>query len=507
MYQDLCKSLKLYSDVINMFRFYPTLDRVEMAKRLDISGTTFYKAIDDLSKKNLLVQVTPSGRAKETSYTLASDLFYMLGISIGASLCKIVFIGTDFRRMPEEAFSDHKANLIKRIKSILEINNDTTKELEKCEQDSYRNYIFFATPKSFLSLKQVINAVFDYCREQINSGNLRIFSIGISSTGIIDRDRQKIVRSHNLLYLDDIKIDGLIAPTNRDFFLEKGISVSLVQNSDASVIAEVIELYLTNSPFKGKKNIASLYLGYGVGSGLYLDGILFNGCHGFAGESGQLAAPTFIEECFYPLSEKKIPSIEVSTEQKTDKESPSKEESAEQKTNKESPSKVSLADLSKEKALLLNYVLSTWDNVDNRPHFSKDIMSYDEKIRKYVFEEEFEGQFKEKSSDEIYRFLAQNKDNANLLGKYFGGIVNTITNLLNVEMIIFTGKIYKSFDLIADVISQEQGNRGVKLGRTGRDDCALVKSSLGSLSPAVGAAIYSYHKKCDIPLSWNYPEQ
>lgn len=489
---EFCKSLKLYSDVLNMFRFYPSNDRVEMQKRLGVSATTFYKAIDDLTKKNLLIQATPAGKGKsETSYKLASSLFYMLGISIGASLCKVVFVGTDFKRMPQKDFASHKAELIKRIKPILEIDSGQVEELLECEKSSDRNYIFFATPKSFRSLKQVINVVFDYCREQINSGSLRIFSIGISSTGIIDRDAQKIVRSHNLPYLDGIKIDGLVAPTNRDFFIENEINVSLVQNSDASVIAEIIELYLVNSPFKGKRNIASIYLGYGVGSGLYLDGKMFFGCHGFTGETGQLTAPTFVEECAYPLV----------------KEYDNKEGSADQRIEKESQNNETSAALYEEKVSIGADVLATWDNENHCPLFSSDIMSYDEKIRKYVFQKVPESGFKEMSSTAIYEFLYKNKKNAALLGKYFGGIVNTITNLLNVEMIIFTGKIYKSFDLIADDISQEQGNRGVKLGRTGRDDCALVKSTLGSLSPAVGAAIYSYHEKCDIPLSWNYPDQ
>ena len=480
MSQDLCKSLKLYSDVLNMYRFYPKIDRVEMTKRLNISGTTFYKAIDDLQSKGLLTQAATvsTGRGKpESSYILASELFYMLGISIGASLCKIVFIGTNFQRMPAEKFSIHKTMLVERIKEILIKNNAKTDELDECIMDTDRNYIFFATPKdSFRCLKQVINTVFDYCRELIENGNLNLFSIGISSTGMIDRDAQIIVRSHNLPYLEGIKIDGLIDPTNRDYFIEKKIQVSLVQNSDASVIAEIIDLYTSNSPFKGKTNIVTLYLGYGIGSGLYLDGKLFSGCHGFAGETGQLTAPIFIEECAHPLSKNIEPSDDPMTWH----------------VRNVPPG---------------NDILSTWNHDKNCPYFSQDIMSYDEKIRKYVFELDEEDKFKDWSSKSIYKFLNKNRKNTLLLGKYLGGMVNTITNLLNVELIIFTGKIYRSFDLIADDISQEQGNRGVKLGRTGRDDCALVKSKLGSLSPTIGAAIYSYHKKCDIPLSWNYPEQ
>ena len=474
---DICKTLKLYSDVVNMYRFYPTVDRIEMTRRLNISGTTFYKAVDDLQKNGLLIQKASEGKGRaDASYMIARDLFYMLGISIGASLCKITFIGVDFRRMPSAIFKNHKSEIINIIKPILEYYKDETRELNECEEDNTRDYIFFSTPSSFRCLKRVINSVFDYCRKLIDSNKINLFSIGISSTGIIDRDAQKIVRSHNLPYLEGTKIDGLIDPTIRDYFFEKKITVSLVQNSDASVIAEIIELYLSNSPFKGKRNIATIYLGYGVGSGLYLDGHLFNGCHGFAGETGQLPAPFFKEECSIPLSKEKEP-VESNGESDNGNEESSEKD-----------------------------VMTGWDSDKKCPIFSADTMSYDEKIRKYVFEMNPEESFKHLTSSEILKYLEENEDKVTLLGKYLGGIVNTITNLLNVELIIFTGKIYKSFDLIANSISQEQDIRGVKLGRTGRDDCELVKSSLGSLSPAIGAAIFSYHKKCEIPLSWNHSE-
>ena len=490
MDSELRRSLKLYSDVLNMYRFYPIIDKSEMTRKLNISGTTFYKAVDELQKKNVIEIRIDGGRGKaEALYGVNRDIFYMLGISIGASLCKVVFIDANFNRMPAEMFAVHKNKLAEGIKKVLIENEDDTKELLECESDPERDYIFFKTPSSFRALKQAMNVVFDHCRFLVENEKMTLFSIGISSTGILDRDKQRIISSHNLRYLGNSEVLDFFEPINRDFFLERSINPYLVQNSDASIIAEIIQMYLSNSPYKGKSNIAAIYLGYGVGSGFYLDGRIFNGARGFAGESGQLAAPCFIEECGIAARNYNENESKVDTEKS-------------------------------------GSVLNGWDKENRCPVLSKDPMSYDKKIRKYVFEksddDDFrnmspsgmreylrkhpEDDFRNMSSSMMREYLQQHHEKAVLLGKYFGSLVKTIVNLLNVEAIVLTGKIYKSFDLISSTIDQEQNDREVELGRTVRDRCTIVKSVLGPLSPAIGAAIFSYHKKCEIPLSWNYPE-
>ena len=97
--------------------------------------------------------------------------------------------------------------------------------------------------------------------------------------------------------------------------------------------------------------------------------------------------------------------------------------------------------------------------------------------------------------------LSQNTSKAKLLGQYYGNMVNEITNWFNPDLIIFTGKIYKSMTAISNYIDAVRDENPLKYNR---NDCEIISSSYGSLSPAIGAAIYAYHKKYELDLSWNY---
>ncbi len=124
---------------------------------------------------------------------------------------------------------------------------------------------------------------------------------------------------------------------------------------------------------------------------------------------------------------------------------------------------------------------------------------YDYKIRSFCFEQSAK-EFCELSSDELREYLIKNPQKARLLGKYLGNMINTLTSLLNIELIIFTGKFYKFMDLLENYIDIERDESSIKYSRT---DCKTLISSYGSLAPAIGAAIYAYHTKYDLELSWS----
>ena len=105
------------------------------------------------------------------------------------------------------------------------------------------------------------------------------------------------------------------------------------------------------------------------------------------------------------------------------------------------------------------------------------------------------------SADDIRDFLSCHSDKAELFGKYLGNLVNTLTNFLNIDLIIFTGKFYKSMDLLSNSIVSIQDENPLKFSR---NDSTILTSPFGSLAPSIGAAIYSYHQKYDLELSWNY---
>lgn len=98
------------------------------------------------------------------------------------------------------------------------------------------------------------------------------------------------------------------------------------------------------------------------------------------------------------------------------------------------------------------------------------------------------------SAENIKEYLTNHLLKAELLGKHIGNMINILTNWLNIDLIIFTGKINKSMHLLLNHIDATRDKSPLKHGRI---DCKISTSNLGSLAPSIGAAIYAYHKKYD----------
>lgn len=428
------KTMKQNEHLLNLLRFFDGIDRSEISRKLQISMPTVYKAIDELSNLNII-------NKNDNGISINDDYAYLIGISIGSALCKISFLDLSFNLLSPDKFRGCKEKICKSIEEEI-----SDKELlYQCMKDDAKNYIYFKTPAQFSELKNILNSVFDYVQKSVENNLFNVISIGISCTGVINNKTQTILSAHNLVYLDNSTLDTLIFPDKQKFFSENHIFVCLVQNSDASVIAEKINLYQTNSIYKNKKNIISLYLGVGIGAGIYLNG-LYSGTNGYSGEIGHTKAPMYEKEYM-------------------------------------------------DKNLMM-------PNMVDRNCTCGNEDCYDYKIRTYVFQTD-KLTFSDFSASQIRDYLSdsKNKDKAELFGKYLGNMVNTLTSLLNVDLIIFTGKFYKCMDLLYNSIVLIQDQNKLKFSR---NDCTLLTSGYGSLAPAVGAAIYSYHKRFDLKLSWDY---
>lgn len=430
------KSLKQNAHIMNLLRFYRGIDRSEISRRLKISMPTVYKAVDELSNLNIIKKV-------DNDIIINDDYAYMIGISIGSAQCKISFLDMNFNLPAIDKFRNYKEKICKILEDYI-----TDKQLlNECMNGKYKNYIYFKTPSQFSELKNALNGIFDFLQQSIENGEFKILCIGISCTGIINNKLKVIVNAHNLDYLDGTELDTLLFPDKQEFFKNNNIYIDLVQNGDASVIAEKIQLYQSDSPYKTRKNIIALYLGIGIGAGIYLER-LYSGTSGFAGEIGHISAPMYEKEyAFY------------------------------NKGNEEENK---------------NDMSCTCGNND----------CYDYKIRAYVFGETKES-FSNFSTDKIKSYLAEekHKDRVELFGKYLGNIINSLTSILNVDLIIFTGKFHKCMDLLYNTIATVQDQNKMKFSR---NDCKLITSSYGSLAPSMGAAIYAYHRMLDLELSWEY---
>ena len=108
--------------------------------------------------------------------------------------------------------------------------------------------------------------------------------------------------------------------------------------------------------------------------------------------------------------------------------------------------------------------------------------------------------FKDMNSNEIRNFLESNPEQAQFLGTLLGYITNMLAAILNINLVVFTGKLYKITDLLYKYIEQTTDESNLKFNR---GDCKIYTSDKGTLSPTLGVAMYSYYKKYSSSLDWN----
>lgn len=426
-----------YHRLIDLLRYYKSADKSTLAKQLNISMPTLYKAVDELKNNRIIIE---NGGVKLNK---AKSTF--VGISIGSAQTKLIFLRTDFSAFSKTDFEYYK----KEIEKSLSEREIFVEQTESHSNNIDFDYIYFKTPNShdnlqkqndFEKLKDALNVIFNCLVSFVEKDHLDIVSIGLSCTGIVDIKKQQIVQCPNLPYLDDTTLEGMVFPNIQEKFKINGISICLLQNSNAAVLAEKVFLYQTNSVYKDRRNVVAIYLGVGIGAGFLLDNRFFSGTTGFAGEIGHISAPDLPKE----LKSKELKSIDAAC---------------------------------------------TCGKKD----------CYDFEIRTKVFLSSTK-QMAGNTSKTIENYLQENERARMILGFYFGNMVNMLTSMLNVDLIVFTGKIAQSMPLLFNDIVKVQDKNLLKFSR---NDCAIVKSEYGALSPAIGSAIFSYYDKYNIECKWD----
>ncbi len=117
-----------------------------------------------------------------------------------------------------------------------------------------------------------MNAGFDY--------------IGLGTPGTVDRDTGKVVGvSPNIPGWDRV---------NPKEFLETELGISVYMDNDANAVALAEHLF---GAAKGFTDVLAVTVGTGVGGGLILDGRLYRGAYGAAGEIGHVTVVEGGEKC------------------------------------------------------------------------------------------------------------------------------------------------------------------------------------------------------------------
>ncbi len=112
--------------------------------------------------------------------------------------------------------------------------------------------------------------------DNVFPGNHQLHSIGICIAGFIEADRGIVHQSPNLYWHEPVNLGELIT--------EKLNCPVLVENdANAAVLGEVFF-----GAAKGHRDVIYVTISTGIGGGLFLNGQLYRGSRGFAGEIGHI---------------------------------------------------------------------------------------------------------------------------------------------------------------------------------------------------------------------------
>lgn len=303
------------------------------------------------------------------------------------------------------------------------------------------NYVYFRTPNTLTALQNLLDSIIEEICKIIDNQqdfSLNIISFGITFTGAIDNINQRIIKSHNLEILSGKALNHILSPKRMDYFERKQINIYMDNNSTSAVVAEKYNLYVpgnSNYKYKDKENLMSIYLGAGIGAGLVFNNKLYRGCTNFVGEIGHIVVPRFPEL----------------------------------------------------KADLLEPSCSCG---------SSECLDF--RIRNDVFGMTKE-QFSNMDSEQIDKFFSKYPEKLEIFAYYLGYAVNLLNNILNLDMIIFTGKFRKVIDRLWLLLAQQINNNSLFYIA---NECQLTSSDLGATSPAIGVAICAYFDKIKADIEW-----
>ena len=129
--------------------------------------------------------------------------------------------------------------------------------------------------KDIKNLTRDVKRIIDDLCCDININSCEIISCGIGVPGTVSDDGKKLLKAPNISILTD--------DVAEKFEQELNVPVTLLQDSRAAAYAE----YMCGAG-KGSNTIVCITLGTGIGTGIVIDGKIYNGALGSAGEMGHV---------------------------------------------------------------------------------------------------------------------------------------------------------------------------------------------------------------------------
>lgn len=381
--QELKRYLQKKKIINILYREGPKSNR-QISSLTHLSPPTITRLLNDLIKEKLVVDVGTGdsiGGRKPNIFSINPDSLYVLGIDIGRTSRK--FTIHNFHNKAVFGMVTYPGNLENKPETIEKIHQQATKVIKKADIDYNK-----------------------------------IMALGIVLPGLINTRTGK---SYSYLNYNDKPISHLF---------EKKFNLPVFTDNDSNLMA------LGENTFglaKDKKNVLCITLDTGIGMGIIINGKLYHGNSGFAGEFGH----TIVQENGLLCTCGKKGCLETIAS-----------ENALVRMVKRGlkEGKTSLiTDLIKEKNDLIT-AETVLEAAKKEDHFSIEILSE--------------------------------------IGHYLGKGIATLMHLYNPEMIIIGGKMAKAGQYITDSVKQTLNRRTIRLIR---EDTKIITTELGEKAAILGA--------------------
>ena len=226
----------LKHEILSTFYFEKPLSIVELSSRLDKSVPHVTKAVNELIESGLILETghaPSSGGRKPLMYSLKGGTFYIISVAMDQFYFKIAI--TDILNNPVIPVESHELKLLN--------NNE--------------------------ALARLIDIIKDYIK-RAGIDRKKIIGAGIGTPGFTNNKL-----GINYSYLQPPGEESLLS------YMERELEIPVRIDNDSSLIA-LAELKFGLA--KGKEEVMVINVGWGIGLGMIVNGVLFRGYTGYAGE-------------------------------------------------------------------------------------------------------------------------------------------------------------------------------------------------------------------------------
>jgi N-acetylglucosamine repressor len=236
------------SIILNKIRTAGTISRAQIAKETQLTPPTVGSIVKELLEQGLIKEsqlgISQGGR-KPTMLVLNTNGFHIIGIDVGPSDIRFII-------------SDLAGEIVDEVEQEI---------AQALTNDSFLNMLTSG-------VEQLIT----------KQSSLQYIGIGVAMHGVVDSEQGISIFAPNL-NLRHIPIKD---------HLEAAFEMDVKVENDAKALA-LGEAWFENQ--MANKSMIAVNVGRGIGAGLVIDGKLYSGEHGIAGEIGHMTVDLYGKKC------------------------------------------------------------------------------------------------------------------------------------------------------------------------------------------------------------------